>query len=154
MVDPEIVSKLDIFKSLTHEEIKIISQRLLIEEYPAQGEIFRENQIGDGSMYIVVDGAIKIAKKQKMDNVVLANIKPGEFFGEMAMLMPAPRSASATAIKPSKVVRLADSDYNSFKKDYPSIVVKLNEIFIKVLVQRLRDADKKLVRDGLGYGEI
>ncbi len=154
MVDTEIISKLDVFKNFSPEEIKILSQRLLIEEYPEQGEIFRENQIGDESMYVIADGAVKITKKQKTENKILANLKTGEFFGEMAMLIPAPRSASAIAIKPTKVIRLADSDYNSFKKDNPSIVVKLNEIFIKVLVQRLRDTDKKLVKEGSGYDEL
>ena len=54
----------------------------------------------------------------------------------------------------SRRVNSSDRDYHSFKKDYPEIVIKLNEIFMKVLVQRLRDADKRLVKGGYGIGAV
>jgi len=154
MVDIDLIRKIDFFKGFSEDEKKIFAQRLILEEYDSHQEIFRENQIGDDSMFIIVEGAIKITKKAKKEERVLANLKEGEFFGEMSMLYPAPRSASAITIKPTKVLRFIDTDYNSFKKDYPSIVVKLNEIFIKVLIQRLRDADKKLVKTGYGIGAL
>ncbi len=152
MVDIKILKELDFFKSFTEEELKVFSQRLIMEEYKEGEYIFNENQIGDYSMFIIINGVVKVTKKQKMEEKVIANLKEGEFFGEMAMLIPAPRSASVIAIKPTKVLRFSDMDYNSFKKDYPSIVIKLNEIFIKVLIMRLRDADKKLVKEGYGIG--
>lgn len=154
MVKTEDLKKLPFFKVFTEGEIKVFSERLIIEEFESGFDVFHENQIGDDSMFIIIDGAIKITKKQKGTEKVIANIKEGEFFGEMSMLYPAPRSASAVTIKPSRMIRFSDRDYNSFKKDHPSIVVKLNEIFIKVLVQRLRDADKRLVKEGFGIGAI
>lgn len=152
MVDIKILKELEFFKPFTDEELKVFSQRLIVEEYKDGEFIFNENQIGDYSMFLIVNGAVKVTKKQKVEEKVIANLKEGEFFGEMAMLFPAPRSASVSAIKPTKVLRLSDMDYNSFKKEYPTIVVKLNEIFIKVLVSRLREADKKLVKEGYGLG--
>lgn len=152
MVDIEIIKKLEFFKSFTDEELKIFSQRLILEEYKDGEYIFNENQIGDYSMFIIISGIVKVTKKQKTEEKVIANLKEGEFFGEMAMLLPAPRSASVVAIKPVKVLRFSDIDYNYFKKEYPAIVVKLNEIFIKVLIIRLREADKKLVKEGTNLG--
>ncbi|HPI02436.1 MAG: cAMP receptor protein [Candidatus Aerophobetes bacterium ADurb.Bin490] len=154
MVKPEVLKKLEFFKGFTEGEIKVFSERLIIEEFESGHDIFHENQIGDDSMFIIIEGAIKISKKQKNAEKILANMKDGEFFGEMSMLYPAPRSASAVTIKPSKMIRFSDRDYNSFKKDHPDIVVKLNEIFIKILVQRLREADKRLVKEGLGIGAL
>lgn len=152
MVDISILKTLNFFKPFTEEELKVFSQRLIIEDYNADDYIFRENQIGDDSMFIIINGAVKICKKQKTEEKVIANLKDGEFFGEMSMIIPAPRSASVVAIKPTKLLRFSDRDYNSFKKDYPTIVVKLNEIFLKVLVTRLRETDKKLVKEGYGIG--
>jgi len=152
MIDISVLKNLDFFKNFTEEELKVFSQRLIIEDYNTDDYIFRENQIGDDSMFIIVNGAVKICKKQKTEEKVIANLKDGEFFGEMSMILPAPRSASVVAIKSTKLIRFSDRDYNSFKKDYPSIVVKLNEMFLKVLVNRLRETDKKLVKEGYGIG--
>ena len=154
MVDIATLKKQQFFKTFTDAELKVFSERLNINEYEPQFTIFNENQIGDDSMYIIVQGAIKIVKKNKDGEKVLANIKDGDCFGEMSMLYPAPRSASAITIKPCTLIRLTDRDYNDFKKTQPAIVVKLNEIFIKTLVSRLRDADIRLVRDGHGIGAI
>jgi CRP-like cAMP-binding protein len=154
MVQPEILKKLDFFKIFTDQELKVFSERLIVEEFESGFEVFHENQIGDDSMFIILEGAVKITKKQKTEEKVLANLKEGEFFGEMSMLYPAPRSASASTIRPSKMIRFSDRDYNSFKKDQPGIVVKLDQVFIRVLVQRLRDADKRLVKEGFGIGAI
>ena len=154
MVDISVLKKQPFFKTFSDAELKIFSERLLLNDYEAQFTVFNENQIGDDSMYIVVEGAVKIVKKNKTEETFIANLQAGEFFGEMSMLYPAPRSASAVTIKPCKLIRFTDRDYNDFKKTQPSIVIKLNEIFIKTLVGRLRDADKKLAKDGYGIGAL
>ncbi|MFP4465448.1 MAG: Crp/Fnr family transcriptional regulator [Candidatus Goldiibacteriota bacterium] len=154
MVDAEVLKKQKFFGIFTEEELKVFSERLLWEEFETGDGIFMENQIGDDAMYIIAEGAVKITKKHKTEEKVIANLREGEFFGEMAMMVPAPRSASAVAIKPCKMIRFSGRDYNSFKKDYPAVVVKLNEVFIKVLIQRLRDADKRLVKDGCGIAGL
>ncbi len=154
MIPVDELKKHPFFKVFDENELKVFSERLIYQDFGAKEEIFREGQIGDDSMFIIVSGTVKIVKKNKSEEKVLANLKDGEFFGEMSMLYPAPRSASAVTIKPCKLIRFADTDYNSFKKTNPSIVVKLNEMFIKILVQRLRDADKRLVAEGYGIGAI
>jgi|GEM_PF-1559294 CRP-like cAMP-binding protein len=154
MVDIEVLKKLQFFKAFNNDELTLFSQRLTTQKLESGSVIFNENQIGDDSMYIILEGVIKIVKKNKTEEKVLANIREGEFFGEMAMLVSAPRSASAVTIKPCVLIRFNDRDYNSFKKDMPSVVVKLNEIFIKVLVSRLREADKKLAKGGSGIGAL
>lgn len=154
MVEISVLKKMPAFKSFTEVELKALSERLIAEAVEAGKSIFHENQIGDDSMFFIEEGAVKITKKYKTEEKVLANLKDGEFFGEMSMLMPAPRSASAVAIRPCRLVRFSDRDYADFKKTQPAIVVKFNEIFLKALISRLRDADKRLVKDGYGIGAL
>jgi len=154
MIEPGIHAKVPAFKSLEADELGALSERLNIENVEGDQAIFNENQIGNDSMYFILEGTVKIIKKTDDDEKVLAGLKPGDFFGEMSMLQPAPRSASAVAIKPAKLIRLSDRDYNDFKKTKPAIIVKLNEIFIRTLILRLREADRMLVKNGSGIGEI
>jgi CRP/FNR family cyclic AMP-dependent transcriptional regulator len=154
MVDISVLKLLGFFRTFTEDELKTLAGKMAVAEFKEQETIFRENQIGDDSMYVIIQGAIKITKKNKTDEKILASMKDGEFFGEMSMLLPAPRSASAVTIKPCRLLQLLDRDYHGFKRDCPSIAVKLNEIFIKELIQRLRDADRKLVKEGHGIGAL
>lgn len=150
----EVLKTIEFFKAFTLQELQVLSQRLETVEFEAQKQILGENQIGDNSMYIIIEGAVKIVKKHKTEEKVIASIKEGDFFGEMAMLAPAPRSASAITMKPCRLIQLTDSDYSAFKRENPAIVVKLNEIFLRTLINRLRDADKRLVKEGHGIAEI
>jgi len=154
MVDVSALKLLAFFRSFTEEELKVLAQKLVPAEFKEQEVIFRENQIGDDSMYVIIEGVIKITKKTKLEEKTLASLKEGEFFGEMSMLLPAPRSASAITARPCRLLQLLDRDYNSFKRDHPAIAVKFNEIFLKELIQRLREADRRLVKDGYGIGAL
>jgi CRP/FNR family transcriptional regulator, cyclic AMP receptor protein len=154
MVDISVLKLLGFFRPFTEEELKVLAAKMIAADFKAQETIFRENQIGDDSMYVIIDGAIKITKKTKLEEKNLASLKNGDFFGEMSMLLPAPRSASAVTVMPCRLLQLLDRDYIAFKRDNPSIAVKLNEIFLKELIQRLREADKRLVKDGHGIGAL
>jgi CRP-like cAMP-binding protein len=154
MVDISVLKLLSFFRPFTEEELKVFAAKTAVVDFKEQETIFRENQIGDDSMYVIIDGVIKITKKTKLEEKTLASLKAGDFFGEMSMLLPAPRSASAVTVKPCRMLQLMDMDYNMFKRDYPSIAVKLNEIFLKELIQRLREADKRLVKEGHGIGAL
>jgi CRP-like cAMP-binding protein len=154
MVDISMLKLLGFFRPFTEDELKVLASKMIAVDFREQETIFRENQIGDDSMYVIMDGAIKITKKTKLEEKNLASLKTGDFFGEMSMLLPAPRSASAITAMPCRLLQLLDRDYIAFKRDYPPIAVKLNEIFLKELIQRLREADKRLVKDGHGIGAL
>ena len=61
--------------------------------------IFHQDDIGD-SLHIVVEGGVKIVlPSQEGDEAIIASLKPGDFFGELALLDGAPRSTTATALE-------------------------------------------------------
>jgi len=77
----------------TSEEILTEVARLLEEvEVGAGEEIFRKGDIGD-SMYIVVEGQVRVYDGDRTVNV----LDEKEIFGELALLDPEPRSASVAA---------------------------------------------------------
>jgi CRP-like cAMP-binding protein len=60
-------------------------------------------------MYYILSGHIRVEKKAGQVKKVLAELGPGEYFGEMATLIDAPRTASAQATQDSNLA-LIDSD--------------------------------------------
>ena len=68
--------------------------------------IFHQDDIGD-SLHIVVEGGVKIVlPSQEGDEAIIASLKPGDFFGELALLDGAPRSTTATALEATETLAL------------------------------------------------
>jgi CRP-like cAMP-binding protein len=105
--------------------------------------IFDEDSKGD-SMYILKSGAVKILKKVKNQENTIAVLSPGEFFGEMALLDGLPRSAAVRATADSEVFQVPLEGYQQLRREKPHTALKLMDIIIKVLSNRLRQANKNL----------
>jgi CRP-like cAMP-binding protein len=89
-------------KSGLNELVKLIHVR----KYKADEAVFWEGEPGVG-MYIMLDGVVAIFKETaKKQHEELAQLKRGEFFGELALLDESPRSASAIAQEDSKILGL------------------------------------------------
>ena len=83
-----------------------ISREEMLREFPGAKTVtheagklfFREGSKAD-NCYLILQGKVQILKKiRNGETIPLANVKPGEFLGEMAMLSGERRSASAIAL--------------------------------------------------------
>jgi CRP/FNR family cyclic AMP-dependent transcriptional regulator len=93
----KILLNIPIFQDLNHHDLRIIKRILHQREYRTNEEIFNQGDVGLG-MYIILRGAVEIIYNPGRH--VLAELQDGDFFGELALLDEAPRSARAVAKKP------------------------------------------------------
>lgn len=143
--DEEILAKLDFLKNISlFEGIKkgqlIHVLESLQERTYLKGEtIFAQGDIGR-ALFIVFSGKIALSRfdaaAQKSD--VIAEVNPGEFFGEMALLEEMPRTATATAAEETKVFMLFKIKLDSLLFSYPKIGVVIAAQLAKILSARLR----------------
>lgn len=102
--------------------------------------IFREGDIGE-EMYIIQEGEIKITKVVKGTEKILAYLKPGDFFGEMAVIDKEPRSANAVASQDdTKLIIIHKDVFESQIQKNPKIAMRI----LKKMSSRLRDANKQI----------
>lgn len=100
--------------------------------------LFNEGDKGD-VMYLIRDGKVKITKGRGDDEKVLAVLKEGDFFGEMAIIDGSPRSASAIATTPVTMLVIDKETFKAKIKENPLI-----EYVLETLSRRLRNTDEQI----------
>jgi CRP/FNR family transcriptional regulator, cyclic AMP receptor protein len=117
--EAESLSQVPLFKRLEPEELERLATRVEQVEFPAGETIFNENDKGD-ALYVVHNGAVRIwVLDEDAQPVTLAELKPGDFFGELAVLDRGPRSSNATAINDITLHRLSSDDFQEFLLHHP-----------------------------------
>ena len=105
--------------------------------YEQGAVIFRENDDGM-EMFIIVQGIVEIRKSTgPASSKILTTLQKGDMFGEMAIIEKQPRSATAVAVQPTRVLVLNEKLYDSMVGSNPDFARKMN----RVLSERIRRAD-------------
>ncbi len=101
------------------------------------GEVIFEEDSTGRDMFYILSGSVRILKKGQL----LREMKAGDYFGEMAMLMQAPRTAAATASSPdTRLVVISESNLETILRENPRIVVS----FLREMSGRLRALNEKM----------
>src|ERR1700704_3931845 len=106
--------------------------------------LFRKDDPGM-HLYVVLDGAVKIALPGEFGQEALVSImRPGDFFGELALFDGSPRSASATALEDTRAALLARDDFLVFLEAHPAAVRVVLDALAKT-IRRLSDRVEDLI---------
>src|SRR5205807_1679003 len=96
--EAQSLARVPLFKRLEPQELEKLAEEIDQVNYPAGETIFNEHDRGD-ALYILEEGSVRIwVYDDDVKPVTLAELKPGDFFGELAVLDRGERSSSATAI--------------------------------------------------------
>jgi CRP-like cAMP-binding protein len=111
--------------------------RKFVKTFEPGQVIFKEGETGD-QMFIIIQGEVEIRKKTSMDTArTLITFKPGDVFGEMALIENKPRSATAVATKASRMLVMNEPLFLAMIERNPDFARKM----IQVLSERLRKAN-------------
>lgn len=92
--------------------------------------IFAEYEPGD-SFYLIQSGRVKISKIVGDLEKTIDILQPPEFFGEMAILEGAPRSATAQAMDKVKVLEFNRANFEVLMMGNPQMALRLLKLFTK-----------------------
>ncbi|MDA8410362.1 MAG: Crp/Fnr family transcriptional regulator [Treponema sp.] len=102
--------------------------------------IFAEGGVGD-LMYILLEGVVELRKKVGKGETVLKSVSTvNDFFGEMALIDGRPRSASAVAVKPTRLLVIDGPTFENMILTNGKFALKI----IKVLTDRIRHSNSTI----------
>ena len=139
-MDCDTLRAVPIFESLDDEAARLLCSLMTMEECDAGQMLFRAGDVGD-SMYLIEDGKIQISMRSADgEELILAILGPGDFFGEMALFDRKPRSANATIMESCRLAVLSRHHFLSFLSSSPDVAVEM----LTALTRRLRRTDELL----------
>ena len=139
-MDAATLRSVPLFASLDSKATAELGKYLTIHDYPKSATICRHGDPGD-AMYLIDFGKVRISVTDADGHAVtLAELGPGDFFGDMAMLDGHGRSANATATEDARLAELTRDDFLSFMRSDPRVTIEL----LTALTLRLRRTDELL----------
>jgi serine/threonine protein phosphatase PrpC len=129
----EVLKRMPLFKHLTYKEIMRLLNVTVVKDYKPSEGIIKEGGEGE-ELFIILSGKVKLHKA----DAFITHLERGAHFGEMALVDRSPRSASATAEEPTKMLMLRRRDFYEIIRKEPVLATKLLWSFVQVLTERLR----------------
>jgi CRP-like cAMP-binding protein len=133
----EALKSSPLFSDFTEKEIASVASTAKERSFAAGDAILTRGQEGGRGFYLLLDGAAKVSAGDRD----LAEFGPGDYFGEMALLLEdTPRTADVTATADTTCLVITQWDLKALIKLHPEIGVKM----MSELARRLRETDQAL----------
>ena len=131
---------IELFEGLSVGEFAAVASVTEEIVYPAGEFVIKEGDTGE-TMYMIVSGEVSVVKGLGEDQEIeLARIGTGDYFGEMALVDDVVRSASVRTEKESRLLVLHKQEFKEIVREYPQIALQI----CKVLSASIRNLHEKV----------
>src|SRR5574341_1352610 len=130
------LAQVPLFSACSKKDLHLVAKRAEDVKVDAGKQLVSEGETGN-EFFVVIDGNAVVSRHGQK----VAELGPGGFFGELALLDKAPRNATVTADTPMELVVLGQREFAGLIDDVPEFAHKL----LAGLARRLRDADAHTV---------
>ncbi len=138
----QLLKSVPIFAGLDESAANIFLEQAQKLSFAAGAVIAREGE-SNNSMFIIGKGTVRIVKHfGERNQTELAILHEKDFFGEMCILEPAPRAATAQAVEPAIIFQLLSSAFHRLYKEMPAQYGILMLNISRDLSRRLRHLDE------------
>jgi uncharacterized membrane protein len=136
----EALRSVPLFASLDDDAARELRSLLSDKRVPQNTRLFRQGDKGD-AMYLIESGRVRISiRDQEEQEVVLAELAQGDFFGEMSIIDGRQRSADAQVIDDAQLAILSREAFLMFVRGNPDVALEM----LSALTDRLRRTDELL----------
>ncbi len=118
-----------LFSELQPDELQGVVARLRHRSFPTGSVLVSEGDPGD-SLFVLSQGRVKVTTRgPNAKPVDLAELKEGDFFGEVSLLTGKPRTATIVSIEDTEVLELTRDDLQTLEESHPRVREVIKEFY-------------------------
>ena len=141
LTDTELIRKLDFFEPLSPKIIKKIAHLCIVREFSAGDYIVRQGESGLG-LYFITGGRAKVEIEREGSKLVVAELKEGDFLGELAIIDDKARSANVICLEETRCLLLTRDSFAKMMTKHPEIAIQM----LRTLVGRIRSTNERVTQ--------
>jgi CRP/FNR family transcriptional regulator, cyclic AMP receptor protein len=126
----DLIKQVPLFAQCSRKELAEVASIADEIDLPAGKELIREGGRGR-EFFVLLDGTVDVQKNGRR----IRELKAGDFFGEIALVSDAPRTATVTTSSPVRALVVTDRSFRTLLRHAPSIQLKV----LQALADRLTD---------------
>lgn len=121
-MDVSQLKSIPLFRDVPDDALKKVATFAELESHPEGEAVVKEGGYAN-DFYAIEDGTAKVEREGQQ----LADLGPGDVFGEQALLEGEQRSASVIATSPLRLIKISHWELNKMKRDMPEAVQELRK---------------------------
>jgi CRP/FNR family transcriptional regulator, cyclic AMP receptor protein len=119
-LDESLLKKIPLFAEVPDEDLRKVATFATTEEFPEGATVVKEGAYSN-HFYAIQEGTVKVERGGEH----LADLGPGDVFGEQGLLERQERSASVVATSPLRLIKIEHWELSRMRKTMPEVVEDL-----------------------------
>src|SRR5579871_1494169 len=152
----QTLARVPLFRSLTREAVRRLDTQCIWRRAKARESVL-DYKDGGADLYFVTQGHVRVLiRANSGKEVILRDIRDGDFFGELAAIDGLPRSAAILAVTDSIVAKMAPSVFRDVVHQHPDVCDQLLILLasqVRMLANRVNEFGTLDVRTRI-YSEL
>ena len=137
------LAKSPLFEDLSEENLSEIAKDAQPQTVPAHTIIFREGDVGE-NFYMINSGRVRLFKKSANgDEIGFAELGPGDFFGQLAILTDELRWVNVEALQETHLTVFSREQFDHILRQYPSASLAFARQMSKYLARNIQVIRRK-----------
>ncbi|HEX2960729.1 MAG TPA: aspartate ammonia-lyase [Ignavibacteriales bacterium] len=141
----EFIKEIELFKDLTEDERRLLSEEIDVQTYPANSIVFAENTPRK-NLFIIYEGEIELFKKTPFgEEKRLSFFSKFDFLGEGALMDDSPHSTSARTLLNSTLFEISRERFHELFKQNSALGSKILSRIARVISRRMKQTNSHMV---------
>jgi CRP/FNR family cyclic AMP-dependent transcriptional regulator len=136
----ELLKLVPIFSKIEQAKLKLLAFTSERVNFAAGQEVCHQGDQGD-TMYVILGGAADVLIDSPSGQIAVAEMKKNSFFGEIAILLEVPRTATIKATEPLSTLKITKDTFYRLVDEVPQMAIEV----MRELAQRVEDTNQKLL---------
>jgi CRP/FNR family cyclic AMP-dependent transcriptional regulator len=127
----EALAQVPLFAGIPKRHLRSIAKVTAVPSFEPQSTIVKEGSTGS-LFFAILEGSAEVLQGGKR----IGRLRPGDYFGEISLFDPGPRTATVVAVERTTCLNLAGADFRDILAHEPKLALNV----MRVLARRVRDS--------------